>query len=928
MAVREMPAPPGTRRFGLVFVALLFLVILLGARTIAQLVIEYNWWNELGQLPTWQSIILYSIAPVALATVALFAILWTIHARALKFAGTRLGEHRQYSVFASLGLLLLSFLIARGSLDSWATVSYYGAAKSGAMATPWRDPVFGHALSFYLFELPFYSQLLTLVLALAVIGALVFYFTARAWQLAYHIPRWRQEAAVDLQPADLVLAGGLESAILRGLVALLFVGLAVRAWLGRFDLLMQDHGFLVGIDWLAYNVTLPLQWVAVAAFLISAALVVIGRWKLALVPLVFVVLRGIIPPIVSAAYVKPNELSLQRPFIAHHIAATRAAYGFGSQLKEIEYPAKLEAPIRIDEHRPLLENVRLWDWRAFHDVITQIQALRQYYVFPETDVDRYMIDGNLRQVLLTPRELDIRQLADARTNWINMHFIYTHGYGLVMAEANRITANGQPVLFIQDAPPKVQTDSLKLTRPEIYYGEIVHDPVFVSTQQPEFNYPSGSENVHTVYEGTGGIPMGSFGMRLATALALADRNVLLTPLFTDKSRMMLHRDVRERVNKLADFISWDTDPYLVLTEEGRLVWILDGYTTSDRHPYSRHLGMGTAGTVNYIRNSVKATVDAYDGDVRMYVFDPKDPVIRAFSAIFPELFHPASDMPANTRAHTRFPELLFRAQAEMYRTYHMTDPESFYNREDLWDIARNVYSSANQPEPLPPTYIVGTLPGQTTPEFLLVQAFTPRTKDNLIGVMLARSDGEHLGEIVVLQLPKQSLIYGPMQVEARIDSDSEIAKDLALWNQQGSQVLRGQMLVLPINDTFLYVEPIYIQAQQARMPQLKKVVLAMGNRLVYRDNYEEALQAISASGTLSSRPTPGTQPDTLMSEAGSSPPTGQTAEAAAAPVPLPRGDNRIETIRGHMRRYRELTSQGRLAEAGRELEALERAVSQ
>ena len=903
----------------LLFIILgVLLLLLVGSRMISSLVIEYAWWNETGQIETWESIIAYRFLPVLLATVLGFVVLWVVHARALKFAGTGLGEHPGYAKASTAVLLLLSFVIASICLDSWTVVTFYGSQRAGSPADIWRDPIFGNALTFYFFELPFYSQLLALVFGFLVVSAIVFYLAARFWRLAARRP-WQGQANIELQPSDLLLHGGLESVMLRALLALTLLAMAGRSWLGRYDLLHDDHGFLVGIDYLAHYVSLPLQYASIAAFVLGAALVFARRWKLAVgVVILVTAVRGIVPAIVSAVYVKPNEISLQTPYIRHHIDATRAAYGLQKQLKETAYPATVEAAIDIEANRPLLDNVRLWDWRAFHDTVTQIQALRQYYVFSDTDVDRYVIDGKLRQVMLTPRELDIRQLPDARANWINGHFIYTHGYGMVMAEANRITANGQPVLFVQDAPPKIETPSLKLTRPEIYYGEVVHEPVFVRTAQPEFSYPAGEGNVQTRYEGRGGIPIGSLPMRLAAALAMGDRNLLLTDILTSESRMLINRNVRERVGKLASFIDWDADPYLTLTDEGRLIWVLDGYTNSDRHPYARRVRLNDVGSLNYIRNSVKATVDAYDGTVRMYIFDQQDPVIRAFAAMFPDLFRPSAEMPEDLRRHVRYPEMLFRTQAEIYRTYHMLDPEAFYNREDLWDLARNVYGQNNQPEPLPPTFVVATLPGETEPEFLLIQPFTPRSKDNMIGLMVARSDGEHLGELVVLQLSKQSLIYGPLQVESRIDSDAVISKDLSLWNQQGSQVLRGHMLVLPIQETFLYVEPIYIQAAQARMPQLKKVVLAMGDRLVYRDTYEEALVAL-AQGSAASAGAPAQTSSTAA------PPGGQAPASAAA---TPAGGDRIETVRSHLRRYRELTGQGRWSEAGRELEALEKLVSQ
>jgi len=374
--------------------------------------------------------------------------------------------------------------------------------------------------------------------------------------------------------------------------------------------------------------------------------------------------------------------------------------------------------------------------------------------------------------------------------------------------------------------------------------------------------------------------------------------------------MMIRRSVRARLEALADFIRWDADPYMVITEAGRLVWMVDGYTLSNGHPYSRRIQMEGYGSLNYMRNSVKAAVDAYDGSVNLYVFDAADPIIGAWQKLFPKLFQPASAMPADLRAHARYPETLFRVQAEIYRTFHMLDPQAFYNKEDLWDLARFVAGQNGQPQPVSPTYVVASLPGSDAPEFLLLTAFTPRSKDNLIGMMLARCDGEHLGEIEVLQLSKQELIFGPMQIAARINQDQNISKDLTLWNQQGSQVVRGQTLVLPADDTFLYVEPIYIQATEARMPQLKKVVLAEGNTLIYADTYEQALAQLSGTGRAAAQAAIAQQP---APAAGQAPVQAQSTGT----------DARLESIRGHLRRYRELSSQGKWAEAGRELEAIE-----
>ena len=473
-----------------------------------------------------------------------------------------------------------------------------------------------------------------------------------------------------------------------------------------------------------------------------------------------------------------------------------------------------------------------------------------------------------------------------------------------------ITADGLPVLLIENAPPEIKTPSLKLTRPEIYYGETVQEPVFVRTAQEEFNYPSGADNVHSRYDGKGGFPVDSLPMRISAAITQGDINILLSNPLTSGSRMMIRRKIRERLQTLAGFITWDHDPYLVITDAGRLVWMVDGYTTSDAHPYSRPLDLTDLGEVNYIRNAVKATIDAYDGDTELYIFAPDDPIIRAYQALFPKLFHPASEMPADLRRHARYPETLFRIQAEIYRTYHMLDPQAFYNKEDVWNLARYTAAQQGQEASVTPTYVVASLPGESEAEFLLLLPFTPRNKDNMIGLMLARCDGEHLGEVVVLQLSKQELIFGPAQIAARINQDQTISKDLTLWNQQGSQVLRSQTLVLPVDSTFLYVDPIYIQATEARMPQLKKIVLAVGNRLIYADTYDQAIAQLSSGA------------QALIRQAQTQPPAAPGAPPAAQPAPAT-GDRRLDSVRSHLRRYRELAAQGKWAEAGKELEAIE-----
>lgn len=886
-------------------VLIVVLLVLVSARWIAGFAIEYQWWKEMQQVETWLQMLSYSVVPAAVAALLAFAALWVAHARGMKSAGAGL---RQYPVYARLStavLFAVALLLAAVTVDGWTIVRWAG---SRGAPESWTDPVFGNPLNFYFFDLPFYRVLLRFVLAVSFVSALVYWAAGRYWELRNRT--WFAEEAGFRYELDVrELAGSFDARFLRAAAALFFAAWAVSILLSRYDLLFEDHGSLVGVDWTAEHVSLPLFYLKSASALAAGVAFLVGRYRWALALPAALLLGAVLPPLFSSLYVRPSEITIQRPYIERHIAATRAAYRLDRQTVEVDFPAQLEAPVDRNRHRALFDNVRLWDWRAFHDTVTQIQALRPYYVFQDTDVDRYRIDGQLRQILITPREIDVAQLpADARARWINPHFVYTHGYGMVAAEAARITPDGLPYLLIQDAPPAVRTKSLRLARPEIYFGEVSHEPVFVHTKQPEFDYPSGAGNVETRYAGRGGFPISSMPLRIAAALRYGDWNIVLTSYMTPESRMIIRRKVGERLDALAEFIHWDRDPYLVITAEGRLVWIVDGYTASAEHPYSRLLRLEGAGLLNYIRNPVKATVDAYDGTARIYVFDEEDPILAAYRKLFPKLFLPKSAMPPDLRAHARYPETMFRVQAEIYRTYHMTDPEAFYNKEDVWDLARNMNSPGGRPQPVTPTYIVAALPGSDEPEFLLLTTFTPRNKDNLIGLMVARCDGEALGELHFLQLSKQQLIFGPMQIEARINQDQNISKDLTLWNQQGSQVLRGQMLVLPVENTLVYIEPIYIQAAEARMPQLKKVVAAMGNRLIYADTYEDALAQLT----------------------GQSAPAGKPAEAGAPAMtaaPPPGQDERkllLEEVSRRLQRYKELMGQGRFSDAGREIEALER----
>lgn len=845
----------------IILLALAF-VLIAGSRTLAGFVVEYQWWNELGQVDTWLAMLVYQVAPAILASLIAWIVGIWAHARGMRFAGVPSGAYRLYTRLVAVVLFVAAVLFIGSAVDSWKVMAFIGGTAVQAPPDAWQDPVFGRDLSFYLFDLPFYGVLLRFLFTTTLFSIVVFWATARGWQIYERLQRFREAGGrmeeFDAGPNPLLLEGATQTSFARVLGSLLLVALAAWFFLGQYGLLLNQHPFMTGMDYVDENVSLPLRWAVVLSLLAGVGLLWARKLKvLAGLVVGALVANALLPAVVRSVYVEPNELQLERSYIARHLEATVEAYGL-NRGQERMFSASPVEQIDVDAHATLVDNIRLWDTQAFTDTITQIQALRPYYTFDDIDIDRYEIDGKIKQVLLSPREIDINQLpAEAQSSWINTHFIYTHGYGVVMSEVNRTTADGLPVLLIQDAPPDIRTDALTLERPEIYFGEVTHDPVFVNTDQKEFDYPSGSENIMSSYQGSGGFPIGSLAMRLAAALYEAEYNILLTGQTNENSRMMIYRDVHERLDHLADFIEWDGDPYLVITDDGRLEWIVDGYTTSDSHPYSKHVGVlgFEQRRINYIRNSVKATIDAYNGTTRLYVYDDSDPVIQAYRTLFPQLFLDRDQMPDEVRSHVRYPLAMFAIQAEQYRYFHMKEPDVFYNQEDVWDVARSLAGEGGRADQMRPTYIVATLPGETQPEFILMLPFTPRGKDNLIGWMAARCDGEKLGELVYFQLSKQQLVFGPNQIESRINQNQDIAKDLTLWNQQGSRVLRGELLALPVGDTFLYVESIYIQAETARMPQLRKVVLALGNRLIYEDSFEQALARLSA-GQFRPRPAP------------------------------------------------------------------------
>jgi uncharacterized membrane protein (UPF0182 family) len=624
------------------------------------------------------------------------------------------------------------------------------------------------------------------------------------------------------------------------------------AWgykLSQFELLYSVRGVAFGASYtdvhaqlLAYQLSF---WAVLLCVLLLLGGVALRRpWILAIGGVLWLVVAvgvgGIYPALMQQFDVQPNELIKEHPYIEYNIDLTRRAYGL-DKIEEKDFGSVADlTPEALAEAEATIKNIRLWDYRPILDTYAQIQEIRLYYEFMDVDVDRYLLDGDYRQVTLSAREMATDQL-QSRT-WVNEHLQFTHGYGLVMSPVNAVTREGLPELLIRDLPPST-APGLEITRPEIYYGEKTDNHVFVNSTLEEFDYPSGDQNVFTTYEGMGGVLLDSPLKRGAFAYRFSDVSVLLSEYITPESRVMLYRNIHQRVRQVAPFLLFDPDPYLMIVD-GRLLWLQDAYTVTDMYPYSQPY----RNSFNYIRNSVKVIIDAYDGDMTFYIVDPEDPLINAYAAIFPDLFTPLEEMPEGLRAHVRYPEGLFIIQAQMNNTYHMQDPTVFYNKEDLWAVAHEMYAGNDQL--MEPYYVTMSLEGGPE-EFILIQPFTPANKQNMVAWMAARSDGEHYGKLLLYKFPKQELIYGPLQIEARIDQEPAISGQLSLWHQRGSRVIRGNLLVIPIGNSLLYVEPLYLQAETGQLPELKRVIVGSGERVVMGDTLDEALVSIVGAPVVS-----------------------------------------------------------------------------
>ncbi|MBX2801486.1 MAG: UPF0182 family protein [Myxococcales bacterium] len=828
------------------WVAVFVAAVLLGAsQPLARIVTDAQWFSAVGHYTVFQTRLFTELALgiggaiVAMIIVGGSAQLAVRHAR-----------DAPPSPLASPEAGPIGVVLANTPPRVLATVlSLFVAVIAGMRASAWwreallmwngepfghSDPVWGLDASFYIFDLP---------MILHAQGWLAFLLgAAGVVAMGLYVARGVVRLQMVQQDGQLMANGIVMPAEVRRHLASLCAALlalwAIGTYLRRYELMYTDTGLITGPGYSDLYGTLPLLTVqavltAIAAFI---AFVGIDRGSIATGMLAGVLVvassaaTGLYPSLLQQFSVNPNELSREGAQIVDHVKATRAAFDL-ADIAELPLSGKDGlSRADIDDNEPTIENIRLWDHAPLLSTFSQVQEIRTYYGFSGVDNDRYVVDGKLRQIMLSPRELTVDELPPQARTWVNETMTYTHGYGVALGPVNRISDQGLPELWIQDLPPKVEyADAFPIERPEVYFGEATRTEVLVNTANPEFDYPVGDKNEYTTYAGKAGVTLDALN-RLMFSIRLGWTNLLFSSDVTSESKILIHRNVRERARQVAPFVLFDRDPYMVI-DDGRLVWVLDGYTTSDRFPYAQHFGR----IGNYMRNSVKVTVDAYDGTVTVWWSDEDDPIAKAWSKIFPGLLRPMEQMSENMRAHLRFPIDQFEVQARLFATYHMQDHQIFYNREDEWEVP------VVEREPMRPYYTIMRLPGEDKEEFILMLPFSPKGKPNLAAWMVARADGEHLGELRVYKFPKDTMVYGPKMVVARINQNDEISEKISLWDQQGSSVDLGTLLVIPIEESLIYVQPLYLKAAEDSIPELKRVIVAYEDRIAMTPTLEEGL---------------------------------------------------------------------------------------
>ena len=847
------------RRFW-VAVALFALAVLVFIATspIVAFIAELQWYDALGFRDVYQTRVWLEWSITVASFIVAFAYLAINSAIALRIrsggalraVGIRRSALRTTAGTVSLiAAFLIAVILSAGAFSQWQTWALF----LHSTPTGTTDPILGQDIAFYLLTLPFLHaagnwSLGLDFLAILLVGALY---------------AWRGDA-FDFRPTPRALAH------LSVLAAAFAVTLSVTTWLSRYDLLFAHNTNVVwGAAYTDVNARLPVYTLQAAVGIVFAAALLANAWLRRLwLPLAAVggwialsFVSSAYPAIVQGVTAGPNAGTLELPYIARSIDFTRRAYGLSDVTGSTSFTGDQPLTLQdVQNDQATINNLRLWDYTPLKDTYLQQQAIRTYYTFNDIDLDRYTIGGDYQQLEISAREFDFSRLQSSSQNWFNQRLVYTHGYGTASSPVNAVVGEGLPSYVVHDIPP---AGPLAITQPAIYFGEASPqggDYCLAASNTKEFDYPVGGADVFTTYKGTHGVPMTSVNKAL-WSLKLGDFSLLVSGQVTDKTLMLYRRNIVDRASEIAPFLTFDRDPYIVVVD-GRLYWILDAYTTASTYPYSQsQIFQDGSTSINYIRNSVKVVIDAYEGTATFYVTDSKDPLIKAYEATFPSLFQPLDSMPAGLKAHIRVPEDLFSIQVAVYTIYHMSDPHVFFSQEDAWDVPTGQTSPGSAPQPVQPYYVLFRLPGQQNPEFLLIMPFTPHNKTNLVSWLAVRNDGSHYGQYVVYLLPKDRVIYGPQQVASFINQDPTISRDFTLLHSTGSQVQQGNLLVVPIGNSFLYFEPVYLRATTATgIPQLKKVILADQNNVVYADTLDQAIQQLvgAAPPPVSNQPPPTT----------------------------------------------------------------------
>jgi uncharacterized membrane protein (UPF0182 family) len=835
------------RNWILIFAAVAIFTLLAGAREFFSFVVDLQFFRETGFeavfTKTFFAKMMTGLSFGAAAFLAIYANLFIAGRRTFLLSGMNplwesLPQLQHLDLKRLAGMLSLLVALAAFVLAFPVGSRYWDQALLYLNSTPTGlvDPIFGKDVSFFLFQYPFIDSINTMARSLIVIAALL---TAAAYALRGGVVLIGRSLSVD----------PFMKRHLGVLVSLFLVSLALSFFLDRYGLMNSEHGVLYGASYTDVHARLVMLSVMAVLAVATALLVsIFATHRNLLVPLLaLAVLAGvyilglkIYPSTIQSFQVSPNESVLEKPYIADHIKFTRFGYGLENiELQPFAATSKTLAISDIRKNISTIQNIRLWDEEPILKTYSQLQQIRTYYHFRDVDNDRYLINGNYRQVMLSPRELSYADLPGK--SWINERLVFTHGFGIAMGPVSGITKEGLPEFYIKDIPPSTSAGP-EVKRPEIYYGESPNNYVIVNTKTKEFSYPTTNENVYTVYNGSGGVKLSSGLTRLLYAAYFGNFKIVLSSDVTNESRILYYRSIMERVSAIAPFLSYDPDPYMVVRDDGKLAWIIDAYTQSSNLPYSKPLAGGT----NYIRNSIKVVIDAYDGSVSFYVVDQKDILAKTYAAIFPTLFRPLTDMPPDIKRHIRYPRAMLKIQARMFSTFHMTDASVFYNKEDLWEVP------SHREKTMEPYYLITKLPRGKKEEFILMLPFTPSKRDNLAAWMAAECDGENYGKIIVYTFPRDRLIFGPRQIDARIDQDAYISQQLTLWGQHGSDVIRGSLLIIPIEDSLIYVQPLYLVATaKGGLPELRRVIVAYGNDVVMEETLEASIQRLF-SGTLPS----------------------------------------------------------------------------